>query len=256
MGMKRRNFLLGAMALSAGKTALAAEQPWSARLLKGGFDGEVWWSGLAIKLGPKWKTYWRVPGDGGIAPSFTVAGENIKSSRIEYPVPTRMAVELVGTVIGYADEVVFPIAISPVEVVRPVSLELKSFFGVCDEICIPASFNSNLAFDPAQADAPDQFLLSQWHALVPVLVMKGPVTKAIAKQEDSGVFVAFETTQPIKRIFVEGNPTHYFSGPVLVDARLRMKVMGAKSVDEVRATPLRITMQTDTKVLEQIVHVV
>jgi DsbC/DsbD-like thiol-disulfide interchange protein len=102
----------------------------STRLLKGGFDGAVWWSGLSITLAPHWKTYWRVPGDGGIAPSLDITGENIMASRVDYPVPHRIAGES-GTTIGYQDLVVFPIALTPGDVTRPVTANLKAFFGVC-----------------------------------------------------------------------------------------------------------------------------
>jgi DsbC/DsbD-like thiol-disulfide interchange protein len=254
--MNRRDFLFVPISLIAAKASLAAGQPWSARLLKGGFDGAIWWSGVAIELDHKWKTYWRMPGAGGIAPAFDMIGENIKTSRVDYPIPESIAVKGVGKIIGYKDTVIFPIAITPSEATRPVNVKLKAFFGVCDDVCIPASLDADIVFDPTQSDAPDQALISQWRAKVPVLTAAGPVAKAEVQQDAGEIFVVFETTEPVTALFVEGDPMHYFQGSMLVGGQLRMKVSGAKTADEVRNTPLRLTMRTNTKVLEQIVTVV
>jgi DsbC/DsbD-like thiol-disulfide interchange protein len=253
--MNRRDLFFVPFALAASPPSFAAEQPWSARLLKGGFDGQVWWSGLSITLAPHWKTYWRVPGDGGIAPSLEVTGDNIKASRVDYPVPHRIVSES-GTTIGYRDAVVFPFALTPGDAARPVTVKLKAFFGVCEEVCIPAPFDASLGFDPAVADSPDQALISQWQMEVPVLTADGPVTKAVVEMQDNAFSLLLDTSEGIKQIFVEGNPLHYFGNPMLMRGLVRMTVAGATSLDDLRATPLRITMRTQFKVLEQVVSVV
>ena len=253
--MNRRDFIFVPLALAANTPGLAAEQPWSARLLKGGFDGAVWWSGLSITLAPHWKTYWRVPGDGGIAPLLEITGENIMASRVDYPVPHRIAGES-GTTIGYQELVVFPFALTPGDVTRPVTVNLKAFFGVCDEVCIPAPFDASLMFDPANAGAPDQALIGQWQKQVPVLTADGPVTKAVVDMQDGAFVLLLDTSEAIEEIFVEGNPLHYFGNPVVMRGLVRMTVVGVKSLDELRATPLRITIRTTFNVLEQAVSVV
>jgi DsbC/DsbD-like thiol-disulfide interchange protein len=253
--MNRRDFLFAPIALTVAWPAFAAGQPWSARLLKGGFDGSVWWSGLMITLAPDWKTYWRVPGDGGIAPSFEIAGENIKTSRIDYPLPQRFRGEA-GTTIGYKEAVVFPFAIAPQDSARPVSLSLKAFFGVCDEVCIPAPYDAAVQFDPASADAPDQAIISQWRAEVPQPGSDGPVKKATAKEDEDGFYVLLDTSESIREMFVEGNPAHYFGEPFFMRGLVRVAVTGAKSRDELRATALRLTLRTASKGLEQMVTVV
>ncbi len=255
VAMKRRHLLFAPLALAVLRPVFAAEQPWSAKLLKGGFDGTVWWSGLSITLAPKWKTYWRVPGDGGIAPSIELSGENLKSSHVDYPVPHRIVSEQ-GTTIGYKEAVVFPIAVSPQDMERPVKLSLKAFFGVCDEVCIPAPYNADVTFDPNIAAAPDQVLISEWQAKVPQLTTDGPVTKALVEMRDGKPVLLLDTSEAITEIFVEGNPLHYFGKPMLMRGLVRMDVAGVKTLDELRATPLRITMQTHGKALEQVVTVV
>lgn len=253
--MKRRHLLFAPLLLGSLRQAFAADQPWSAKLLQGGFDGAVWWSGLSITLAPKWKTYWRVPGDGGIAPSLELSGDNIKSSRVDYPVPHRIVSES-GTTIGYKDAVVFPFAITPQDVLQPVKLTLNAFFGVCDEVCIPAPFDASMTFDPKAAAAPDQALISEWQKQVPTLVADGPVTKAVVEMRDGKPVLLLDISEAIMEIFVEGNPMHYFGNPMLMRGLVRMDIAGAKTLDELQATPLRITMRTRWKTLEQVVTVV
>jgi Disulphide bond corrector protein DsbC len=255
VAMKRRHLLLAPLAFAVLRPVYAAEQPWSAKLLKGGFDGTVWWSGLSIALAPKWKTYWRVPGDGGIAPALELSGENLKSSRVDYPVPHRIVGEQ-GTTIGYKEAVVFPFALSPQDMAQPIKLSLKAFFGVCDEVCIPAPFNAEVTFDPKIAAAPDQALISEWQLKVPMLTDHGPVTKAVVELRDGKPVLLLDTSEAIMDIFVEGNPLHYFGNPMLMRGLVRMDIAGAKTLDELRATPLRITIRTRWKTLEQVVTVV
>jgi DsbC/DsbD-like thiol-disulfide interchange protein len=254
VAMNRRDFLFVPLFVSVADPVRAAEQPWSSRLLKGGFDGSVWWSGLSITLAPHWKTYWRVPGDGGIAPSLELSGENIKSSRVDYPVPHRIVGES-GTTIGYTDAVVFPFAITPLDVTQPVELTLKAFFGVCEDVCIPAPFNAEVTFD-ATAAAPDQALISEWQKQIPTRVADGPIQKATVEMQDGKPSLLLETSESVRDIFVEGNPSHYFGNPMVMRGLVRMDIAGAKTLDELRATPLRITMMTRWKALEQVVTVV
>ncbi len=253
--MKRRDLFFVPLTLAFGRTAFAAEQPWSARLLKGGFDGTTWWSGLSITLSPHWKTYWRVPGDGGIAPSLEITGDNVKSAQVDYPVPERI-VTASGTTIGYMDTVVFPIAVTPQDVAKPVKANLKAFFGVCEEVCIPAPFAADVTFDPAQADAPDQALISQWQDKVPKPLSIGPLTKVSSKTIEADMVLVLEVTVQLDDVFVEGNPAHYFSAPRILQNMAIVPVKGAKSLDELRATPVRVTMKTGSIALEQVRAVV
>jgi DsbC/DsbD-like thiol-disulfide interchange protein len=255
VAMKRRHLLFAPLLMATLRHAFAADQAWSAKLLKGGFDGNVWWSGLSITLAPHWKTYWRVPGDGGIAPSLELSGDNIKSTRIDYPVPHRIVSES-GTTIGYKDAVVFPFAVTPQDAGKPAKLTLKAFFGVCDEVCIPAPFEADAMFDPKAAAAPDQSLISEWQHQVPQLVTEGPVTRAVVEMRDGKPVLLLDSSEAIMDIFVEGNPLHYFGNPMLMRGLVRMDIAGAKSLHELRATPLRITMRTRWKTLEQVVMVV
>jgi DsbC/DsbD-like thiol-disulfide interchange protein len=255
--MNRRRLLQLPLALLAVPSVnAAAPQPWSARLLQGAFDSEFYWAGIAITLEPHWKTYWRVPGDGGISPQFEVSGENLKSHRIDYPMPQRY-VDAAGTTIGYKDEVIFPVALTPTDAALPVTMMLKSFFGVCDVVCIPAQFEAAITFKAATAQSADQPLIEQWRRKVPVLKPEGPVSKATAMQQGDKFLVQLELTEAVAVMFVEGKSSHYFGEALIVDGVAGVRVSGAKSLDELRTTPLRITSQpiNSTGALEQMVPV-
>lgn len=101
-------------------------------------DGGTRMAGLALNLAPGWKTYWRSPGDAGIPPSFDWSmSENVKSVHVHWPVPT--VFETAGmTTIGYHDQVLLPLEVTPIDPGLPVKLAVSVDLGVCDEICMPA----------------------------------------------------------------------------------------------------------------------
>jgi DsbC/DsbD-like thiol-disulfide interchange protein len=251
--MKRRDFVILPFALAFSMPASATEQPWTPRLLKGGFDGTQWWMGFGVKLEPGWKTYWRVPGAGGIAPDIKLSGKNLQTFELLYPVPKATVIELVGTVIGYADEVVFPIRVVPVDQRLPVDLRLESFIGVCKEICIPVQYTTDVMFDPANSNSPDQAEISAWQARVPVLTKDGPVKQVTADMAEGKPRIRLDvpTTFSLGGLFVEGNPLHYFAGPRVLDGKVYFTVNGAKTAEELRKTALRITINNKDGPIEQ-----
>lgn len=114
-------------------------------------------AGLEIALADGWKTYWRMPGDSGVPPSFDWSGSaNIAATKVLYPAPVRMA-EAGGEAIGYKRSVLLPIEITPQDPAKPIILKLALEFGVCREICIPATanFDLSIATGPKGAPAPE-----------------------------------------------------------------------------------------------------
>lgn len=106
-------------------------------------------AGVELVLAEGWKTYWRMPGDGGVPPSFDWAGSvNAASIKVLYPAPMRIP-EANGEVIGYKGSVLFPIEVMPQDATRPVSLKLALEVGVCLDICVAATANLALVLPPA-----------------------------------------------------------------------------------------------------------
>ena len=101
--------------------------------------------GVEITLAPGWKTYWRAPGGNGIPPHFDWTGStNVQKARISWPSPQVFDSYGFRTV-GYTEHVVFPVEVVPNDPKQPVSMALDLFFGVCEEVCIPANAQSQLA---------------------------------------------------------------------------------------------------------------
>ena len=98
-----------------------------------------YFAGLEIVMADGWKTYWRMPGDSGVPPAFDWAGSaNVASAKVLYPAPMRMP-EADGAAIGYKQSVLLPIEVTPQDPSKPIVLKLALEFGVCREICIPAT---------------------------------------------------------------------------------------------------------------------
>jgi DsbC/DsbD-like thiol-disulfide interchange protein len=121
-------------------SAGAWDEPAEVRILDGGtVQGSAdRLAGIEITLDPGWKTYWRHPGDSGIAPEFDFsASQNVASVSVEWPAP-ELHHDGYGWIVGYADTVVLPLRITPADPAEPVSLRLAMHFGVCRDICVPA----------------------------------------------------------------------------------------------------------------------
>ncbi len=93
--------------------------------------------GLHIQLKPGWKTYWRSPGDSGIAPTFNWQGsKNIRTTEVLWPLPT--AFDSFGFLTwGYEAEVLFPVKIKLEEIHKKLQVKLSFAYGVCKDVCVP-----------------------------------------------------------------------------------------------------------------------
>jgi thiol:disulfide interchange protein/DsbC/DsbD-like thiol-disulfide interchange protein len=106
---------------------------------------------LRIRLAPGWHTYWRNPGDAGVAPQVKfILAPGATAGPIDWPVPRRLAE---GSLITYAytGNVVLPITITLGSSTGPV--EAQADWLVCKDICVPEQgrFRLNL---PAGKPAP------------------------------------------------------------------------------------------------------
>ena len=94
---------------------------------------------LRIALDKGWKTYWRSPGDAGIPPQFNfAASENVAGIEVRWPRPVVFDQNGMRSV-GYADEVILPIEITPRDPSQPIALSAEMEFGICHDVCVPVS---------------------------------------------------------------------------------------------------------------------
>tara|TARA_R110002072_G_scaffold23991_9_gene82124 strand:- start:750 stop:1583 length:834 start_codon:yes stop_codon:yes gene_type:complete len=106
---------------------------------------------LHMTLDPGWKTYWRVPGDSGLAPMFDWSGsKNVQTIELLWPTP-RAFDELGERFYGYKGDVLWPLRITAQDPDQAVDLSLRLDFGVCSDVCIPTSIRSSLSIPPGEA---------------------------------------------------------------------------------------------------------
>lgn len=95
---------------------------------------------LRLRMAPGWKTYWRMPGAAGIAPSFDWSrSRNVASVRLHWPRPEIFDQSgLLG--LGYGGTLVLPVEIVPRGPGR-VMLAVQMDIGACRDICVPLSLD-------------------------------------------------------------------------------------------------------------------
>lgn len=156
--MHRFLFALAIAALSAARPAASAEDAGPiVRLdvLDGGMTARgTYQAALRFTLADGWKTYWRSPGEAGIPPVFTWRrSDNVADVAITWPTPVTF--ELYGLrSIGYKNELVLPIEITPETPDRPVRLSGDIELGVCNEVCVPSALNFDHALDAGAGPNP------------------------------------------------------------------------------------------------------
>lgn len=92
---------------------------------------------IRITLNPGWKTYWRAPGDAGIPPRINWSGSgNVQSVSITWPTPQVFSQNGMRSV-GYKDELILPLRITPQKGDKKVRLKAVMDIGVCRDICVP-----------------------------------------------------------------------------------------------------------------------
>ena len=168
-------------------------------------------AGLHIRLPDGWKTYWRSPGEAGLPPAVDWTGSgNTADVRFDWPAPHRFTLFGIDT-FGYAEEVVFPLQVTPQQPGEAVSLTGRLDLLVCSDICIPAQFDLSLDLPAASATADSRSanLIDRFAAIVP---------------EDgaaSGLAIARVTAQdgPAERLFIEATAREPFAAPdIFVEA--------------------------------------
>lgn len=146
--------------------ALSAE-PADVFLLQGGRHEDKYTLALQVKLAPGWMTYYKIPGEAGIAPKPTIGGStNLRDVLMDFP-PAKPFLEGGLKVMGYDNEVIFPLTIVAKDPKKPVILNLKFDFGVCEKMCVPQNkvFSQQLS---ETANTEDLKLIKKAQDLIPL----------------------------------------------------------------------------------------
>lgn len=132
------------------------QDAYQARLLRGWPQSDQSHvAGIQIALAPGWKTYWRVPGAGGIAPRFNWSrSRNLKSVAYLWPSPHVFTAYGMQT-LGFEHQLVLPLVLQPIDPAKPVEAHVEMHFGICADICVPAEAAlAAVIFEPDRANAP------------------------------------------------------------------------------------------------------
>jgi DsbC/DsbD-like thiol-disulfide interchange protein len=256
--MNRRHaiFAIGAGALFAGPAFGQLQQPYKISLIAGGKVESLWKAGILVELEADWKTYWRMPGDAGIPPHFDWTGStNVDSVTVSFPVPTRFQ-DASGEAIGYHNQVMFPISVTPLSANMPVRLKLNMFFAVCKGICIPAK--ADLQADLKSSGSNQQLAL--WQQRVPVLVTgeNAPaVTNARFEMLDGAAFLAVQLAKAGVDIFVEADVQAYFGKPRfdIKPNEAWLPLASIKTIESLKKQPLKLTVSYGDTGIEQTIMV-
>lgn len=170
--------------LSAARAVQAAETTPAAPLvqleiLDGGLTSRGTYMGaLRLTLSDGWKTYWRAPGDAGIPPSFSWQGSrNLGAVAMTWPTP-EVFMSAGYRTIGYHNQLILPIEITPERPGKPIRLKGQMELGVCKDVCVPSelSFDHRLDLDAARNPAIVAALASR-----PYSASEAGVTSAVCR---------------------------------------------------------------------------
>jgi DsbC/DsbD-like thiol-disulfide interchange protein len=211
--------------LAPGQPGLASSGDWvrrdhsAVRLLQGEVVGDAYLAGVEFVLGDGWKTYWRMPGESGVPAEFDwSASMNVAAVAVDWPAPHRMY-DAAGEGVGYKDQVVFPLTVKLARPGSPARLDLKLFYALCKDICVPASAELSLDLAAAPAVQADVDLIRRYRDLVPVDDANGRGIIAAAARMVAGkpylavTVAADHAAVGDVDIFVEGADRAYFRKP-------------------------------------------
>lgn len=208
---RRRGLLAAAFAalLAFPPDARAGAAGETVRLIAatGGDAGTPMLAGVEMKLAPGWHTYWRKPGDSGLAPRFDwSASENAAAVEMRWPAPRRF--DAPGdTTFGYEGEVVWPVLVRAADPARPVTLRLTMSYGVCRDICVPGEAHLTLG----RATAEDGELIRRFLARVPVAAKADAVSVRLTGEV---LHVTLKGAREVPDLIVEGPRGVWFDKPL------------------------------------------
>jgi DsbC/DsbD-like thiol-disulfide interchange protein len=257
--------IFGVTAVAAALAASSGTSPWisstdsKVRLVSGTVDVDgvpTRLAGVQLRMDPGWKTYWRNPGDSGVPPSFDWTGsKNLKHAEVLYPAPHRFA-DAGGTAIGYDDQVVFPLKLTPEREGEPIELKLGFAFGLCKDLCIPndVTLGLTLGDDVGKGDA---LLLDSFLTRVPKPARDGVLpsvthveAKLTGEKPELVIDAAFPPGATGTDLFIDGGdvfvPPPMPLGPI-ADGKRRFAVsfVSAAEAAALKGRPLSLIAVSD-----------
>ncbi|MEI7598691.1 MAG: protein-disulfide reductase DsbD domain-containing protein [Aestuariivirga sp.] len=240
---------IAALSFALAMPALAEDKPYRVSLIGDGFDGTSWHSGVLIELAPGWKTYWRMPGDSGIAPEFTWTPSRPARAEVQFPTPSRH-VDEGGEAVGYEGQVIFPVTVTP-EKPEGLDLKLDLFFAVCKDVCIPAQAEASISLGTDARDPLGSSRVETARADVPTA--GDAVTSAEIVNENGKPVLKLALKERPEDIFIESATSAYFHAPALSEDghEARLAISSLSDIQKLKGQAISITYIIGGKGLEQ-----
>lgn len=165
-------------------------------VLDGGMTPQgTYMTALRLVLSDGWKTYWRAPGDAGIPPQFNWRNSrNVGDMAITWPTPHVFNQNGLQT-IGYKNQLVLPVEITPKKPGQPVHLRGEVEIGLCKDVCIPGTLSVDHQLN---ADAARNPVIAAAMALRPYSESEAGVHAATCRLSpiDGGMRIEARVTMP------------------------------------------------------------
>lgn len=223
------------------------------------------YAAVRITLEPGWKTYWRSPEGNGIPPQFDWTGsQNLAAAQIHWPEPVVFTTFGLRS-IGYENQVIFPVKMTPKDPSAPIDVRLGLFYGLCEAVCIPAQAGLSAAFAPGLDVAAQDIRLAlasrprtaaeagitahscsirpqdEGYAVTAQLVASAPLSAdfAVFETGTEDLWIGMKTIQSrADGLTISARMDHYGDGAFAFDrGALRLTLFGPEGAVEVQGCP-------------------
>ncbi len=209
---------------------------------------------LELRLEAGYKTYWKNPGDSGVAPQFDFSGSTGAGAiQVRMPFPQAFDDGAGGRAFGYRQAVLFPFE---GRAEADAQLVLKLDFAVCSTLCIPlaAALTLPLAKAPA-AEAAARELLSETILRLPQPLDEGRIE--IRRLGEAEFSLRLATPVPAGELGVFPFGAEFFevkSVEAAGEGQVLVRVSGQRVAGK-RFSPLGLTYGTPSKSFERVLDV-
>jgi DsbC/DsbD-like thiol-disulfide interchange protein len=184
----------------------------SLRLISaGGLEADGYHAAIEIALSGQALTYWRTPGDVGVAPELSDDGsDNLEGFHLSFPAPQRYT-EAGAEAYGYKDHVLLPLRLMAKDKAAPLNARLHLTYAVCENICIPVDAKLALNFSPHAARTSLSPDISSAEAAVPQIITVGPLLTALKAPKQQWAISLPATMGSMSDVFVESPDQWFFA---------------------------------------------
>lgn len=202
-------------------------------------------AGLEMKIPTKWHTYWRNPGDSGIATSIKwTLPPGVKAGEILWPVPRKFTesqgeISLVTYIYEDTAVLLIPLEISKDVPSGRLDIQGKVSWQECEQLCVQGHTDVTATLNIGTETKPsaDAALIDQWRQRLPIAEPK-PNAKAYwesatATADERTVVIEWQTSDPKADFFP------YKQSGFDVGGRTEAQPVGRRDAEKLQAIKLR-----------------